>query len=138
MSKTKLLKLFLGKFWKTSFFNLKKKFFLSFSRYLLRDYLFLLWIRLISLKLKVVKGVSTRSPPPIFDSTSGKKAYKQVIRAHKKFVPKRTNRFTAMVKNAKITLIMGCDQEGSTTWFDFWSSDNLFSLNYTLQFEFWP
>ena len=48
-----------------------------------------------------VKGVSTRSPPPIFDSISDEKACKEVIRAHKKFGQKRTNRFRAMVKNSK-------------------------------------
>ena len=39
-----------------------------------------------------VKRVSTRSPPPIFDSIGGQKTAKEVIRAYKKFGPKRTNR----------------------------------------------
>ena len=50
---------------------------------------------------KNIKGVSTWSPPPIFDSISDEKACKEVIRAHKKFGRKRTNRFRAMVKNSK-------------------------------------
>ena len=49
-----------------------------------------------------LKGVSTRSPLPLLDSISGKKARKDVIRAHeKKTGQKRANRFRAMVKNSK-------------------------------------
>ena len=48
-----------------------------------------------------IKGVSTRSPSPIFDSIGGKKTAKEVIRAYKKFGPKRTNRLKAMLKNSK-------------------------------------
>ena len=49
----------------------------------------------------IIKGVSTRLPTSIFDLISGEKAYKQVIRAHKNFGQKRTNRFKAMVENSK-------------------------------------
>ena len=35
-----------------------------------------------------VKGVDTRSPLPLFDSTNGKMTHYEVIRGHKKFGPK--------------------------------------------------
>ena len=49
----------------------------------------------------IIKGVSTRSPPPLFGLIGDENTYKEVIRAHKKFGQKRTNRYKAMVKNPK-------------------------------------
>ena len=48
-----------------------------------------------------LKGVSTGSPPPLFDFLGGENTHKVVIRAHKKFGQKRTNRYKVMVKNPK-------------------------------------
>ena len=43
-----------------------------------------------------VKGVGTGSPLPLFDFTNGKMTHNQVIRGHKKFGSKWTNRLKTM------------------------------------------
>ena len=39
-------------------------------------------------EVQAFKGVGTRSPQPLFDSTNGKMTHNEVIRGHKKFGPK--------------------------------------------------
>ena len=57
--------------------------------------------------LKIIRGVGTGSPPPLFDFIGGENTYKEFFRAHKKFGSKRTNRYKVMVKNPKKYLYYG-------------------------------
>ena len=60
------------------------------------------------------EGLGTTSPPPLLDLIDVEKTHREVIRAHKKFGLKWTNRFKTIVKNSKLRFDCGF----TTRWFN--------------------